>query len=155
MAGPHTLKISVSDGTTTAQAEWKIIVNDVNRLPSVTIISPINSTKFMKGTTVTFWATGSDPDDETLSFTWRDETGAVLGTVENLTINSLQPGTRIITVEANDGKGSSTQQVTVVITSPSTNRPSGGIIPGFGLAAAAAAIGLCTAVLRLRRRQIR
>jgi hypothetical protein len=152
MAGPHALKITVSDGTTTVEAEWKIIVNDVNRLPAVTIVSPINSTKFVKGTTVTFSATGSDPDGETLSFTWRDETGAVLGTVENLTINSLQPGTRIITVEANDGKGSSYQQVTVVITRPATSTPSGGFIPGFGLSAAVAAICLCAAALCFRRR---
>jgi hypothetical protein len=75
----------------------------------------------------------------------------VLGTVENLTINSLQPGTRIITVEANDGKGSSYQQVTVVITKPSTSAPSGSVIPGFGLAAAAAAICLCAVVLRRLR----
>jgi hypothetical protein len=151
MAGPHTLKISASDGTTSVQTEWKVTVRDINRLPSVTIVSPINSTKFVKGTTVTFRAIGSDPDDETLSFTWRDETSAVLGTVENLTINSLQPGTRIITVEANDGKGSSYQQVTVVITKPATSTPSGGI-PGFELAGAAAAIAVCAVVVSLRRR---
>ena len=151
MAGPHTLKVTVSDGATTIETDWKITVTDVNRLPVVTILSPINSTKFMKGTTVTFRASGSDPDGETLSFTWRDETGAVLGTVENLTINSLQPGTRIITVEANDGKGSAYQQVTVVITRPPTSKPSGGVIPGFELAAVLAGLGLCMAAARLRR----
>jgi hypothetical protein len=152
MAGPHTLKVSASDGTTSVQTEWKVTVNDVNRLPSVTIVSPINSTKFVKGTTVTFRATGSDPDDESLSFTWRDETGAVLGTVENLTINSLQPGTRIITVEANDGKGSSYQQVTVVITKPATPKTSSGL-PGFELAGVVAAIAVCAVVVSLRRRE--
>jgi hypothetical protein len=152
MAGPHTLKVTVSDGATTIETDWKVTVTDVNRLPVVNILSPINSTKFMKGTTVTFRASGSDPDGETLSFTWRDETGAVLGTIENLTINSLQPGTRIITVEANDGKGSSYQQVTVAITKPATSAPSGGgFIPGFELVVVIAGIGICMAAARLRR----
>ena len=79
----------------------------------------------------------------------------MLGTVENLTINSLKPGTRIITVEANDGKGNSTQQVTVVITKPQTANNTGGFIPGFELAWAAAAIAVCAVVVAFRRRQAR
>jgi hypothetical protein len=149
IASIHTLKVSVSDGTTTVGSVWKITVN---RLPSVTIISPSNSTKFKKDAMITFVASGTDPDGDTLSFTWRDETGKVLGIAGNLTINSLPPGTHVITVEVSDGNGSAHQQVTVVITSPATNKPSGGVIPGFELTAIAAAAGLHMAALRRHRR---
>lgn len=150
-AGPHSLKVVLSDGDTNLTVEWNITVTDLNRLPTAQITSPINSTKFVKGTRIPFSATGSDPDGDIITYIWRDDTGMELGRAQNLTVTSLQSGTRIVTLEANDGKGSVLQQVTISITNPPGNKGGGGFIPGFELLAVALALCICIGAASLRR----
>ena len=148
----YTIKVDVFDGTTTVTKEWEVTVVDVNRLPSGYIKTPLNMTKFKKGTTVAFTAEGSDPDtDDVLTFIWRDANGAELGRGPTLQTDRLPKGTQTITLETNDSKAGTFQTVTIIVWAP----PPPASTPGFEGMFAMAAIGavlLLGAIRKLRQR---
>jgi hypothetical protein len=146
----HKIRVDASDGNTTISEEWAVPVADVNRLPDGSIKSPINFTKFVKGAIVTFTAEGSDPDGDKLTFTWRDATGAEIGTGPTFTNNKLLKGTQTIRLEINDGKGSIFKEVSITV---NEQRPAATGTPGFGLAAILAAVGISIAIAAIGRKQ--
>ena len=77
-----------------------------NRPPTVSLSSD-RDTVFV-GEKVTFTATGSDPDGDQLTYTWRANCGtltAVSNTVNTLDTTGVAPGTCTVTVRADDGRG--------------------------------------------------
>ena len=149
----YTIKVDVFDGTTTVTKEWNVTVDDVNRLPTGYIKSPLNMTKFKKGTMVVLQAEGSDPDTgDVLTFIWRDANGIELGRGPTLSTDRLPKGTQTITLETNDSKGGSFATVTIIVWAPP---PANTNTPGFEGVFAMAAIGavlLLGAIRKLRQR---
>jgi hypothetical protein len=149
----YTIKVDVFDGTTTVTHEWNVTVLDVNRLPTGFIKSPLNMTKFKKGTMVVFQADGTDPDTgDVLTFIWRDANGVELGRGTTLSTDKLPKGTQTITLETNDSKGATFQTVTIIVWAPAAPPSS---TPGFEGAFAMAAIGvvlLLGAIRKLKQR---
>ena len=154
-AGPntYTIQVDVFDGTTTVSHEWNITVDNVDRAPSGYINTPLNMTRFLKGTPVTLTAQGLDPDGDVLTFIWRDANGVELGRGATFTTDKLPKGTQKITLEINDSTLSVFEDVTVVVyTNPAPAAKS----PGFDGLGAMAAIGvvlLLGAAKKLRQRK--
>ena len=146
----YTIRVDLSDGTTTKSKEWNVTVNDVNRLPAGSISAPLNMTKFKKGTPVTFTAYGTDEDGDTLTYIWRDAAGAELGRGTTITTDKLPKGVQDVQLEVTDGKGSTFLRVTVVIWAnpPPTDK---GFLPGFEGAVVVLALGIIIALAQLRR----
>jgi hypothetical protein len=146
----YTIRVDISDGTTTKSKEWNVTVNDINRLPVGAIRMPLNMTKFKKGTPVTFTADGSDDDGDGLTFIWRDAAGAELGRGTTITTDKLLKGVQDVKLEISDGKGSTFQTVTVVIWQESKPAERG-FIPGFEGVLVVLALGIVIALAQLRR----
>lgn len=74
------------------------------------------------GAQVTLTGSGSDPDNDPLNFTWKDENGTVVGTTE-ITSVTVPLGTHAFTLTVDDGRGltaSATTEVTVNGAAPPT-----------------------------------
>ena len=149
----HTIRVVVSDGKGNITVEWYVSVLDVDRAPTAEITSPLNFTKFKTGAPVNLDATGSDPDGDPLTFIWRDETGAELGRGSSIAAVNLKAGTHLITLEVNDSKLSTTQDVTVIVYKPPAPAAAKGFIPGFGIAAILAAAALAASLVAVGRKR--
>jgi len=130
-----------------------VSVTDVNRPPEGSIKAPINSSKFARGSVVTFTAEGSDPDGDKLSFTWRDSAGTVIGTLPSFTYNKLLKGSQTIRLEIGDGKTSIYRDVTIEVSEQGTSGGGQGAISGFGAAALVASLAAFLAVAAIARRR--
>ncbi|MGQ9582573.1 MAG: Ig-like domain-containing protein [Thermoplasmatota archaeon] len=145
----HSIRVEVSDQTTTVSKEWNVTVNDVNRLPTGFIKSPANLTKFKKGVFVTFAAEGNDEDGDALTYIWKDAAGVELGRGPTFSTNRLPKGTQTVVLEITDGKGSTTQSVTIIIYADTPSQSS----PGLEGAGIALAVAVCAALTAMRRRR--
>lgn len=95
-----------------------ITITDVNQGPSVTLDSPSNNTTITAGQSVSFASTGSDPDNDPLSFTWNTSgTCPSIPSVEDpgsITFNTA--GTCTISVTTNDGRGGTATSASRTVT---------------------------------------
>jgi len=154
-AGVHTIKVTVSDGTTTLSMEWTVTVKDINRPPTASIKYPVNYTKFKKGAFTSFTAEATDPDGDNLTYIWRDAAGNELGRGTSVSTTKLEKGQQTIRLEVSDGKVSVYKDVIVVIYPPAAPAPSKGFIPGYSaLAVMAAAAGSMLVVASKKRRPL-
>ncbi len=113
-AGTYALKLAVSDGTSTVERAWKIIVSNVNRKPVLEAISSIN----VKETdTITIEPEASDPDGDELTYTIQDPVG---DDGEWKTAYD-DAGEYTILVTVSDGVDSDVQEVKVTV--ENVNRP--------------------------------
>ena len=149
-AGNHSLEAAVSDGEFNISARWNISVTNVDRPPAgVRILSPANGTRIAFGAAVNLSAEGSDPDGDTLTFTWKDTDGKPLGAGRTVMLKSLRSGKHSITLEVSDG--SLTVSDSVVVTAaaaPAASRSP--MLEPFWLLAC---IALVAAASRLRRQR--
>ena len=145
----YTIRVDISDGTTTKSKEWNVTVNDVNRAPVGAIRMPLNMTKFKKGIPVTFTADGSDEDGDALTFIWRDAAGAELGRGTSITTDKIVKGVQNVRCEITDGKTSTFETVTVIIWEDP--RPVDKGLPGFEGVLVVLALGIVIALGQLRR----
>lgn len=67
--GTYDVTLTVSDGERTATATQRITVG--NRAPTATILTPSNDAQYSAGDTVSFTGSGSDPDNDDLSYAWK------------------------------------------------------------------------------------
>lgn len=151
-AGTHWLNVSINDSSSGIEptASWQVTVTNVNRPPiDVQIISPTQNQSFKEGQKIKLQALAAkDPDGGAVNYTWKDETGAVLGEGQ-LTEAKLKKGTHQILLIVTDIDGGATElSVTVKVKKKET--------PGFeGLAvllAILAAVGLVAVARRVRTR---
>jgi hypothetical protein len=145
----YTIRVDISDGTTTKSKEWNVTVNDVNRAPVGAIRMPLNMTKFKKGIPVTLTADGSDEDGDALTFIWRDAAGAELGRGTSITTDKIVKGVQNVRCEITDGKTSTFETVTVIIWEDP--RPVDKGLPGFEGVLVVLALGIVIALGQLRR----
>lgn len=66
--GTYDVTLTVNDGERTATAIQRITVG--NRAPTATILTPSNNAQYSAGDTISFTGTGSDPDNDDLTYEW-------------------------------------------------------------------------------------
>ncbi|MCL6591934.1 MAG: putative Ig domain-containing protein [Firmicutes bacterium] len=122
-AGSYNVHFEVSDGKLIDSKDITITVNNVNRAP-VANAGPDQTLTATSGSgdLVTLNGAGSsDPDNDSLTYTWTGPFGTVIGINPVIT---LPPGTWVYTLLVNDGLSSSSDSVTIkVITNVSTQFP--------------------------------
>jgi hypothetical protein len=144
-AGTHKITAVVSDGKETAEFTWTVKVVNVNRIPTASISSPLNLASYNSGAQIRFTATGTDPDNDKLTYKWYSD-GTQIGSLADFS-GPLSSGTHTITLEVNDG----TDTYTTAGVSITVKKASPAATPGFeGLILVA---GILAAVLLYARRK--
>jgi hypothetical protein len=152
--GNYTVRFEATDGKLTVlsgPATFQVV--NVNDPPeNVRITAPENGTSVKQGALVVFRASASDPDGDSLNYTWRDSAGNVLGFGAEMSTKRLRPGTASVTVEVSDGR-LRTSSGPVVLTVKKAPAPAKGFIGGFEAALLLAGLaGACVAWGRASRR---
>lgn len=148
------VRVEVQDGVGgTDEASWTVNIENTNLAPAVTITSPAANAEFTTDDEITFSATGTDADGDTLTFSWTsDLVGAAIGNDQTFTAK-LPSGTHRIRVMVSDGTDTNEANVTIVVKAPPDD--SGG--PGPDAAAAVGAMAVVAvagvAAARLRKRK--
>lgn len=107
-AGSHTIKVDVSDGTSTVSELWAITVNNVDRPPVLKVIPDVT----VKETeTVVITPAATDPDGDEITYTISDPVGD--SGIWETTYDSA--GVYTVTVAASDGELDDSQQVKVTV----------------------------------------
>jgi hypothetical protein len=113
-AGPHVVKVRVSYGLACFDSEWNVSVQDVNRPPVITDVWPLNNTELGYNCNVTIKASAYDPDGDPVKFFWRLSDGKLLRTESGRNTSAfskrLAPGSHIIVLDVEDGRGGLARQ---------------------------------------------
>jgi hypothetical protein len=111
-ASIHVIEVEITDGLATVVWDWDVTVNNTNRLPVVTVLSPENGTKFKEGEKVNLKASVVDPDDDPFSYEWREGLQVIgKGTDTQPDINhSFPPGKHTVRLSVVDGEGGVTSR---------------------------------------------
>ncbi|MBU1613671.1 tandem-95 repeat protein, partial [Patescibacteria group bacterium] len=109
----YEVSFAVSDGACTDQEDIIISVGDVNRPPVLDLIADITVNE---GQTITIAPTASDPDGDSLTFSYSDWMNS-----STYTTDYDDAGTHTVIITVSDGDLSDSQEVTIVVNN--TNRP--------------------------------
>ncbi|PSQ15073.1 hypothetical protein BRD00_15040 [Halobacteriales archaeon QS_8_69_26] len=102
-SGTYTVKVVVTDNRgDNAEAKTVVVVNEA---PTAEITDAPDTVR--EGQTVTFAGTGSDPDGDVVSYTWKVD-GEVVGSSQNLEYTFQEGGTHQVTLEVTDDAGETT-----------------------------------------------
>ena len=112
-AGVHSVTVTVSDGSESDSKTISITVNNVNRPPVLDTIADITVDE---GDTIVLNPTATDPDGDTLSFTY---SGWMTSNTKSTTFDD--EGVHSVTVTVSDGSESDSK--TISITVNNVNRP--------------------------------
>jgi hypothetical protein len=142
--GSDSFTFKVNDGTidsNTATVSITINESTQNQAPTLTLNRPIDGSQYDEGASITFWASATDNEDDSLSsqIQWSSSEDGFLATDNFFPWSTLSAGTHTITAQVTDSGGlSDTKSVqitingqippantapTVSITSPSTGSP--------------------------------
>lgn len=123
-AGTYSAKVTVSDGKGgSASDTLSVTVTQANRNPTVTAArTPTGGVT--TGQSIAFTATASDPDGDTLTYSWDFGDGTAASTAQNPTHSYATAGTYTAKVTVSDGKGG-TANATLSITVTSGTCPPG------------------------------
>ncbi len=146
--GGHLLRVVVSDGAEEAWYNWSVLVENVNRPPTLTVNRPKDGETFEEGSNIVFEALATDPDEEALSVQWIDD-GKVIGTGFAFTTSGLSPGKHQITVRAIDPHGAASEANLTVNVEEAGGLPG----PSAGLAIVTIAVTAMAVAVRGRRRK--
>jgi len=155
-AGPHIVKVRISDGMAYIDAEWNLTVVNVNQAPLVLDLWPLNNTEVDYNAKITFRANATDPDGDPMTFYWRLSDGTLLKTETGKTSSTfskiLSGGKQhIVVLEVQDGKGGISRQYLYI--KVKAKPASTGIVPGFEGIAAVGAVALAGLAIALMRRK--
>jgi len=106
-AGTYTVTVTVSDDTMADSQDVTVTVNNNNQAPVLSTISPVTVNE---GDAVTFSPTATDPDGDTLTFSY---SGWM--TSNSYTTNYTDAGTHTVTVIVSDGMLTDTQDVNITV----------------------------------------
>lgn len=132
--GTYSVKLTAigPGGSNTALKSAYIIVSPTTNLaPNGTILQPSGPVTIVQGQTVSFAATGSDPDNNApLRYTWDFGGGAPSSNIQNPTIAFSAIGTYAVKLTVTDayGKADATPATTTVTVVAPTNQPPDGRI---------------------------
>jgi hypothetical protein len=105
-AGKHIVKATATDGEGLSDHTWNLTVDNLNRPPFPAIFSPLNGSEYMDGQAIAFSAKyTSDPDNETLRFSWME--GGVNVSDQMEFERAFPPGIHTITLIVTDQAGAS------------------------------------------------
>ena len=90
-----------------------------NRAPQMSTSPGLGPVTVDVGAPQTFTVTGSDPDGDALTFTWRVDGSVLGGTANVFTFTGTAPGTHTVNVTVSDGSLAVSREWTVTVTSPS------------------------------------
>lgn len=154
--GVHRVNLTVRDSSgAAATVRFNITVLNVNDPPrNVRIASPANRTVFQQGAPINFTGNATDDDGDALEMGWYSGE-ELLGTGASFSTKELSPGVHTIVLKADDGSGpvSSDPLEITVEKKKAPAAASKGFIPGFGAAAAAAAVALGAVAAGLARKR--
>lgn len=123
------------------ESSWTVNIENTNLAPTISITAPTASTEFSTEDDITFSATASDPDGDTLTYSWTsDLVGAAIGDQQTFT-GRLPAGTHTIRVVVSDGTTTNAATVSIVVKAPPTE---GG--PGPDALGAVVALAVVAAV---------
>ena len=143
-AGIHRLTVVVSDPSSRVEMTWNIRVTDVNRAPVLLIDLPAPNAAYSSGEKVRLLASATDPDGDTLQYTW-SENGAVIGKLADIS-NIFRSGTHTIRCEVTDGKEMTAKEITFTVKKPAANNQ-----PGFEAVAVLGVLLLALVLLGRKR----
>jgi len=150
--GTHHVTVTVSDGRgSMASVSFDLVVANVNDLPVVGSVAPLNLTSFKEGEAVTFMATATDADGDALTYIWK-EGARELGRGSPFTTTSLRPGKRTVTLVVDDGNATVERQLEVVV----KEKEGGGVGTGAVItlvAVIAAIVVIAVVALAMRSRR--
>lgn len=117
-AGTHTVKVDVSDGTSTASKIWSVDVKNVNRKP---VLEKINDIKAKETEKIVITALATDADKDKITYSISDKRFTQEDNVFTWQTDYDSAGTYNVTVSASDGQDSTEQKFTVAV--ENVNRP--------------------------------
>lgn len=127
-AGTAVIAVAVSDGRGGAGSDQRTITiptpTQANRTPVAAIVA--TSTRPLTGVTLRLIASGTDPDGDSLSYSWDTTAGAmnIFSGPEVAWTAPSSAGPATVTLIANDGRGGQTAAVlSIVVTSPVNTPP--------------------------------
>jgi len=115
------VKVIVSDGINTAEDKSDAAFTVVRKPPTVTIISPADSSTMVATRPSPLLASGYDPEDGMLddtNFSWSSDIDGILGTGASVYLDSITPGGHTITVTGEDNDFNSDQEAIYVTVYP-------------------------------------
>ena len=113
------IRVIVSDGANTSQADTDGVFTTDNRAPVVQILAPNEAATYAISQTVLLAGYATDAEDGTLpdsAYVWASDVQGALGSGPSLSTESLAPGLHLISLTVTDANGASTtttREVTV------------------------------------------
>lgn len=111
-AGSHTVKVDVSDGSTVASRIWSVAVQNLNRLPSLSLGGSFD---VQESEPVTIEAQANDEDQDELQFSIDDERFTQEGSTFTWETDYDSAGEYQVTVTVDDGEDTVSKTVTVTV----------------------------------------
>jgi PKD repeat protein len=116
-SGSHTIKVDVTDGSSTTSRIWALNLANLNRIPVLASFEPISA---KETDTITIVAKATDLDGDDISYTVSDKRFAQEGNTFVWNTDYTSAGSYTITITASDGEDEVSKDV--VITVENVNR---------------------------------
>lgn len=117
-AGTHTVKVEISDGTSSTSKIWSVNVKNVNRKP---VLEEINNIETKETEKIIITALATDDDKDSITYSISDKRFTQDNNVFTWQTDYDSAGTYEVTVSASDGQDTAEQTFTVTV--ENVNRP--------------------------------
>lgn len=102
------IRVLASDGANTGEDISDAMFAIEEKVPEISILSPLQEEGFFRNRTIIFEGAGYDPEDGPLpdsAFSWVSDTDGALAEGYHISVDNLSPGAHIITLSAKDSDG--------------------------------------------------